>query len=247
MHKLVVVLGTLLSILLVGCNVNNANKQANNIFDAKDITIETLKENNCLFYENLVFAEDDKNHVFIINGEKIENHYSYNKVEFNKNSFDSIHNKSIIEAVEYIGIPSFVGLSNEPSLDYSCTDGYIRRIKMSKNNNEFFINQVEVLDKEKLETWFDENKTNLPNLEQCQEIEVGMSIDEVVKRIGKPQRNIGYGARRFQFDIDDGSKLVINFFLDTEKENEYIQNHPEASVYGTHYLYVGIIEFVDNN
>lgn len=98
-------------------------------------------------------------------------------------------------------------------------------------------------DLEDAETWFDEEKADLPTLEQCKKITVGMSLTEVIRKIGKPQRDIGYGANIFQFDIDDGSVLNLWFNLDIEKEDEYFDKNPNATVYGSHFLYVSSISF----
>ena len=231
-------LAILFSLLLMGCN---ADKQKKDIYDDKNITIDFLIEKQCLFYDNLVFASDKKNHVFVVCEDKIINHYKYNKAVFNEENFNIVRNKNMIEAVEYIGIPSYAGKSDDLSLDYSYNDGYIRRLKMFKNNNEMIINNVEILDKENPETWFDEAKTKLPSLKQFQEIIVVMSIDEVVKKIGKPQRDIGCGARLFQFDLENGEKRTIRFDLDVEKEDEFVYKNPNVTLYGSHFLYVGMI------
>lgn len=101
---------------------------------------------------------------------------------------------------------------------------------------------IEGFDLDDPDTWFDEEKTDLPTLTQCQKISVGMSFTEVVRKIGKPQRDLGYGTIWYQFDIDDGSVLNLWFNLDVDKEDKYVQNNPH-SVYGTHFLYVSHIEF----
>lgn len=100
-------------------------------------------------------------------------------------------------------------------------------------------------DFEDTDTWFDEEKTDLPSLEQCQKITVGMSFTDVLRTVGKPQRDMGYGAMWFQFDIDDGTVLNLWFDLDGEKEFDYVQNNPH-SVYGTHFLYVSSISFAQD-
>lgn len=92
--------------------------------------------------------------------------------------------------------------------------------------------EIEGLVKEDHATWFDEEKTDLPDLAQCQKISVGMSLDEVIKKIGKPQRDIGHGTWVFQFDINDGSILTVSFVLD---------NNPNISTYDC--LYVAEIDF----
>ncbi|MDE7167271.1 MAG: hypothetical protein K2O28_00290 [Clostridia bacterium] len=92
-------------------------------------------------------------------------------------------------------------------------------------------------DLENIETWFDEEKTDLPSLKQCQKITVGMSLTEVVRKIGKPQRDIGYGAIIFQFDIDDGSTLTVWF------NYKYSDNNSDATENDTNILYVQSISF----
>ena len=93
------------------------------------------------------------------------------------------------------------------------------------------------IDKENIYTWFDINKTDLPSLEECKNIKVGMSLNQVICEIGKPQRDIGSGVALFQFDLDDGSILTISFGIDLEKET----NKPNLSTYD--YLVVKNLNF----
>lgn len=207
-------------------------------------TVALLKEQNCLFFEDLAFAEDSKNHVFVIRGGEIAEHYSYEKQVYRDDSFDSVRNKSMVEAVETIGIPSYTG-TGELSLDYSYNDGYIRRVKLAREGGELTVETVELLDKENPATWLDPDKTTLPTREQCEQITVGMSIDEVVARIGRPQRDVGSGAILYQFDVAGGEILQIRFDLDVEQENKYVHDNPNVSIYGSHCLYVGSVGFSD--
>lgn len=70
---------------------------------------------------------------------------------------------------------------------------------------------VEGIDKTDPYTWFDVTKTDLPSLKECQEITEGMSLNQVIRKIGKPQRDIGYGTMILQFDVDDGSVFTVSF------------------------------------
>lgn len=214
-------------------------------FDSKNITLQTLRESDCLFYEDLVFAQGEKNHVFVTDGERILAHYAYEKATYHEGIFERACNMRVIEAVEYIGIPSYAGISGELSLDYSFNDGYLRRLKLCERDDGLYIDNVELLNKEDPTTWFDPAKTDFPSRAQCEKICVGMSLDEVVFAIGKPQRDVGYGARLFQFDLDDGSILCLRLDLDVEKENKYVHNNPENKTYGTHCLYVADIGFIE--
>ncbi len=205
-------------------------------------TVALLKEHDCLFFEDLAFAEDGRNHVFVIRGGEIAEHYSYEKQVYRDDSFDSVRNKSMIEAVETIGIPSYTGPS-ELSLDYSFNDGYIRRVKLARADGELTVDGVEVLDKENPSTWLDPDKTSLPTKEQCGQITVGMSLDEVVALIGRPQRDVGSGAILYQFDVEGGEILQIRFDSDVEQENKYVHDNPNAHIYGSHCLCVGSVGF----
>lgn len=97
------------------------------------------------------------------------------------------------------------------------------------------------LDKEDTETWFDKTKTDLPTLEQCQQITVGTSFDEVLRKIGKPQRYVGYETKdkivyAFQFDIDNGWTMTLSFASNTQKDDDLIYD----------FLRVSEIDFEDN-
>ena len=94
---------------------------------------------------------------------------------------------------------------------------------------------AEGIDKEDIDTWFDVNKTDLPSLEECREITAGMSFDQVIRKIGKPQREIGHGAIIFQFDVDDGSVFTVSF----EKDPEKIKNDPHISTYDCLVVFAG--------
>lgn len=81
------------------------------------------------------------------------------------------------------------------------------------------------IDKDDHFTWFDVNKTDLPDLTECQKISAGMTLNQVIRAIGKPQRDIGYGTWIFQFDVADGSVLTVSFVLGDERQR------PETPTY----------------
>ncbi len=191
------------------------------------LTVGDLRGMGCLFFEDLAFYDDgQKNHIYVLKNEEIVTHYGYDRVTAEAENFEDIRDKTVIEAVAIIGIPSFVGLSDELSLDYSMDDGYIRRLKLSEEGEDLVIDDVEQFDKNDPVSWLDRDKKNLPAREECEQIVSGMKIEEVVRRIGKPQRDIGSGAISFQFDVADGSILWVLFAAETTEENgTYVQNY----------------------
>ncbi len=89
-----------------------------------------------------------------------------------------------------------------------------------KNGNDPDVNvnvsaTAEGIDKTDPRTWFDVQKKVLPTRAQCGAITVGMKLNEVIVKIGKPQRDIGYGACLFQFDVADGSVFTVKFLPDS--------------------------------
>ncbi len=73
---------------------------------------------------------------------------------------------------------------------------------------------AEGIDKNDPYTWFEVNKEILPTRAQCEAITVGMRLNEVIGKLGKPQRDIGSGAILFQFDVADGSVFTVKFLPD---------------------------------
>ncbi len=77
---------------------------------------------------------------------------------------------------------------------------------------------AEGIDKNDPYTWFEVNKEALPTREQCQEITVGMRLNEVIEKLGKPQRDIGSGVILFQFDVADGFAFIVRFETDVASD-----------------------------
>ena len=123
----------------------------------------------------------------------------------------------------------------------------ILAVFLTRGNNKLGGGQGNIVDEEDVAaeginktdvyTWFDSAKTDLPSSEMCQEITKGMSLNQVIKKLGKPQREIGYGAVLLQFDLDDGSILTITFVDDVEKRKD----KPNLTTYD--YLMVYLLDF----
>lgn len=68
-------------------------------------------------------------------------------------------------------------------------------------------------------------------------ISLGMSVDELVCILGKPQRETGSGAILFEFNLSNSQILFVSMENNSIKENEYATKH-DTKIYGTHYLYI---------
>lgn len=128
---------------------------------------------------------------------------------FNSSNINEIGNDdSLITLVEQIGFPRFLGVSSTYSLDFGNSNTDIYRIFFS---DEMRCSDIELLDYDYPSTWIDAGKKDLPTLSDLENIEIGMSLDEVISIIGKPQGSVGYGSIMFTFSIDDGSTLLTRW------------------------------------
>lgn len=66
-------------------------------------------------------------------------------------------------------------------------------------------------DKNNPETWFGETRNGGIKLEDAQRMEAGISFEEAVGMLGKPQRDVGSGAFLMEWDIASGGTLVVAF------------------------------------
>lgn len=128
---------------------------------------------------------------------------------FNSSNINEIgNNDSLISLVEQIGFPRFLGVSSTYSLDFGNSNSDIFRIFFS---DEMRCSDIELLDYDDPSTWIDAGKKDLPTLFDLKNIEIGMSLDEVVSIIGKPQGSVGYGSIMFTFSINDGSTILTSW------------------------------------
>lgn len=119
-----------------------------------------------------------------------------------------LNGDSLIDLIELIGVPRFLGVLSTQSLDFGNSDSDIHRAFFS---NDIEYSNVEILDYSHPNSWLDQNKLVLPTLSDLENIEIGMSLDEVVSILGKPQGSVGYGSIMFPFLIDDGSTLLTSW------------------------------------
>lgn len=111
---------------------------------------------------------------------------------------------SFEEIIERIGFPRFLGITGTNTLDFGLPDEDVYRVTFSGKG---LFERLERIDYVSQSAWLDPNKENLPSREDAYKIKKGMSLDETVSLIGKPQGEWGYGAFIFDFSVDDGSTL----------------------------------------
>ena len=79
-------------------------------FDDPNVTEQFLEEKLCMDFEDLRFIKGgEKDHVYVVDGEKISLHKSYAKKKTSLSDFSKIANLSLFDALDIIGTPSFRG------------------------------------------------------------------------------------------------------------------------------------------
>lgn len=128
---------------------------------------------------------------------------------FKPSGLDSLStNSSLIDVVEGIGFPSFLGISSVRSLDFYGAESGFYRVTFSEDMQ---YESVVPLDYENPSSWLDPAKKDLPTLKDIEQLEIGMSLDEVVSLIGKAQSSVYYGAIGYAFAVEGGYTLVTSW------------------------------------
>lgn len=92
------------------------------------------------------------------------------------------------------------------------------------------------INRDDVTTFIEPNKKFLPNEDKVNEINIGMEFQEVIDILGKPQRQSGSGVIIYEFDLSNGKVLRTWWEKDIEKENQYMNDNPNAKTYGSHFL-----------
>ena len=189
--------------LLASCNLNVNQDDSNSSIGKDKNKIYEIS------FVNYNFAYFDDGSGVLYSKEAGEVLFETSDCAFNHSNLNLIENgDSLINLVEQIGFPRFLGVSSTYSLDFGNSDSDIYRIFFS---DEMRCLDIELLDYDDPSSWIDADKKDLPTLDDLENIEIGMSLDEVISIIGKPQRSVGYGAILFTFSIDDGSTLLTRW------------------------------------
>ncbi len=217
---------------LCACTANNAPKQ---------IELEKLIKQNedCEFsyYYNYVFFENESySGIGSLRGSKVANVKKYDKTSSFRSKDLSLVS-SLYDAVKNFGSPKSYGVESTKSLDYSIDDEKIYRLYLNDNSG---VEDVIVLDKDNPSSWLDDSKTKLPSIEDAKKLEIGMSLDEVVNAIGKPQR--AYSGSSFDFDLVEKDKVLwALFWNDYAKEEEWMKENDPHGHFGIRFL--NLIDF----
>ena len=189
--------------ILASCNLN-VNQTGSNSFITEDKN--KIYEFSFVDYSFVYF--DDGSGALYSKGTS-EALFETPDCTFNSSNINEIGNDdSLITLIEQIGFPRFLGVSSTYSLDFGNSDSDIYRIFFS---DEMLCSDIELLDYDDPSTWIDADKKDLPTLSDLENIEIVMSLDEVISIIGKPQGSVGYGSIMFTFSIDDGSTLLTRW------------------------------------
>ena len=184
-----------ISFALLGCEKTNYNAS----FESNWVRDVKYGSYTFSYYENgggKLFKDNDKSNPLI----------SILDCSFKQKRITSLkEGTSFIDVIKKVGFPRFCGITGENNLDFGIKEENIFRITFSNENT--YVSYIEK-DYADFEMWIDTRKSELPSREETDLLELGMSLEEVVYLIGKPQDLSGSGAIIFDFNLNDGSKLL---------------------------------------
>ncbi len=197
-----------------------------------DDVYQVFDKKNVISFDNqLLITGEDKNYIAAVDdSKKVKEIKDYPIVEFDKDKILNLNKYTSLEKiVKTIGMPTFLGLEEPLSLDYTKDDDYcVYRLFLTRHDNLYVSTDVQTLSKANGDIWIDESKKNLPTEEDTKKIVKDMSLDDVVSYLGKPQRDVGSGIWIYEFDLSDGKVFSVSFSPDKEKENEFYKENPDA-------------------
>ena len=184
-----------ISFVLLGCEKTDYNVS----FESNWVRDVKYGSYTFSYYENgggKLFKDNDKSNPLI----------SILDCSFKQKRITSLkEGTSFIDVIKKVGFPRFCGITGENNLDFGIKEENVFRIYFSIENS--FVSYEEI-PYAYPEIWLDPNKTDLPSREDADLLRVGMSLDDVVYLIGKPQVPSGSGAVIYNFSLNDGSTLL---------------------------------------
>lgn len=200
--KTVLGLLALSSLSLTNCSTGQINTDSSNFAENK-------REIRRIVFYDYEFAYFDDGSGAIYAEKTNEKLLETADCSFRSSNLGIIGNdEPLIDLVRLIGFPRFLGVYSERSLDFGSSDSDIYRAFFTE---EMKCTSMDVFDCGDPKAWIDPTKPVLPTLSDLEKIKIGMSLDEVVSMIGKPQDETGYGAILFTFSIDGGSTLMTGW------------------------------------
>jgi hypothetical protein len=228
----------IISLLLISRFATSCSNKNNKLSIGDNIheIYKYYEKNQVILLKHCAIISDKQNIFVDLADTNIISNIKYiNYAEFDYNLFIANYAKSSLDSlISLIGGPSFIGLQGNESIDFLDNTENIYRLYLNYNNGKYSGYQVETLDRDNSESWLDSSKASLPSKDDVKKIKIDMTLDEVVKYIGKPQRDIGSGGWIFEFDIADGSIFKGIFNYNFEKDASI--NNTELNRYNL-YLY----------
>ena len=166
-------------------------------FDDPNVTEQFLEENLCMDFEDLRFIKGgEKDHVYVVDGEKISLHKSYAKKKTSLSDFSKIANLSLFDALDIIGTPSFRGKYDTSCLSYVISsDSYVNVNVEKDSKGVWLVTSYDEYDEKAFSDYFGQyymndsprqRRQHVPSLERVLSIEMGMSFDDVLFILGMP-------------------------------------------------------------
>ena len=172
-------------------------------FDDPNVTEQFLEENLCMDFEDLRFIKGgEKDHVYVVDSEKISLHKSYAKKKTSLSDFSKIANLSLFDALDIIGTPSFRGRYDASSLSYVISSDSYVNVNIEKDEKGIWkVVSYDRYDEKGFSDYFGKRYENasqrhlyIPSSERVASIIMGSRFDDVLFILGMPDSGNYHGV-----------------------------------------------------
>lgn len=236
MEKVNNIITFILSLVFISSCISNEDKYNIEVGDSIYDIYENYSNEKVCKFSNFIFIDcDNKNYVIELNDDNEVKNYQVNRsADFKNSKFNNVDDMTIYEVIEKIGIPSFCGESNNKQILYYKKDPFIHYV-IFDDINETVIEHYSPLIIDELPLFFYEpDKKEKPDDKLVDKIYNGMDFEDLLFILGRPEKDIGFGAIILEFELKSGKKLKVNLCDDEERKEK---QKKKLSFYPIDYYY----------
>ena len=193
------IIASIFGILCVGCDCSNKAVK-------KELQFSDFK---------FVYYKDGSGSLY--SGLSEQPIYKMSNCSFKEKGLEKVQKGDLfIDVIKNIGFPRFLGDYSDQNLDFGNPDGDIYRISFG-DDYSVKLGWVK-LPYWAASAWCADRAYDLPSNLDIEKLEIGMTLDEAVEIIGKPQSAESVWPMIYYFDLASGNRLATTW---NTKNNSY--------------------------
>lgn len=182
-----------------------------------DYSNKSVKKEIKFFDFKFVYYKDDSGSLY--SGLSEQPIYKTSNCSFKEKGLEKIKKGDLfIDVIKNIGFPRFLSDYESAELDFGKPNDDIYRIAFKEDFSIQYDSVYAYLPYWAASAWCADRTYDLPSSLDIEKLKIGMTLDEVVDVIGKPQKTETTWPAVYYFDLYGGSRLVTTW---NTKNNSY--------------------------